>query len=69
MRVNYFLHVLGEAPQRMDDPHAAYSIALPDLKQFRNLWGRLPQLAKQRTGITAIFVNEDGNVEVSDTMR
>lgn len=63
MRLNYFLGVLGETLQRMDDPHAAYSIALPDLKQFRNLWLRLPQLAKQRTGITAIFVSEEGRVD------
>ena len=66
MRVNYFLGVLGETLQRMDDPKAAYSIALPDLKQFRNLWSRLPILAKQRTKITALFVGEDGRVELSE---
>jgi hypothetical protein len=63
MRVNYFLGVLGETLQRMDDPKAAYSIALPDLKQFRNLWTRLPLLAKQRSEITALFVRGDGQVE------
>lgn len=63
MRVNYFLAVLGETLQRMDDPRAAYSIALPNKKQFRNLWTRLPSLAKQRTGITALFVHDDGVVE------
>jgi hypothetical protein len=63
MRVNYFLAVLGETLQRMDDPHAAYSIALPNKKQFRNLWARLPLLAKQRTGITALFIGEEGVVE------
>jgi hypothetical protein len=63
MRVNYFLCVLGETLQRMDDPNAAYSIAFPDMKQFRNLWRRLPLLAKKRTGVTAIFVAEDGRVE------
>jgi hypothetical protein len=66
MRVNYFLGVLGETLQRMDDPKAAYSIALPDLQQFRKLWSRLPVLAKQRTKITALFVKEDGWVEQSD---
>src|SRR5713101_6334343 len=45
MRVNYFLMVLGEILQRMVDPEARYSIALPDLTQFRNLWARLPALA------------------------
>jgi hypothetical protein len=66
MRVNYFLGVLGETLQRMDDPKAAYSIALPDVKQFRNLWARLPVLAKQRTTITALFVRRDGEVEQVD---
>lgn len=63
MRVNYFLAILGETLQRMNDPNAKYSIALPDLKQFRNLWDRLPRLAKDRTGITALFVDNDGRVD------
>ncbi len=62
MRVNYFLGVLSETLQRMDDPLAEYSIALPDLQQFRNLWKRLPNLAKSRTGITILFIDRDGNV-------
>jgi hypothetical protein len=63
MRVNYFLTVLGEILQRMKDGKAKYSIALPDLKQFRNLWERLPQIAKERIGITAIFVDQNGNID------
>jgi len=47
MRVNYFLSMLGEILQRMDDPNAKYSIALPDMKQNRGLWVRLPKLAKE----------------------
>jgi hypothetical protein len=35
---------------------------LPDIQQFRNLWMRLPLFAKSRTGITAIFVDKNGNV-------
>jgi len=62
MRVNYFLGILGATLQRMEDSNAKYSIALPDMQQFRNLWGRLPFLAKSRTGISAIFVDKDGNV-------
>jgi len=31
MRVNYFIGILGETLQRMADPKAEYSIALPDL--------------------------------------
>jgi hypothetical protein len=63
MRVNYFLSMIGELLQRMDDPQAKYSIAVPDLKQFRNLWSRLPALAKQRTTISALFVNRGGAVD------
>lgn len=63
MRVNYFIAILGETLQRMGDPNAKYSIALPDMEQYRNLWDRLPKLAKQRTGITILFVKEDGTIE------
>jgi hypothetical protein len=63
MRVNYFLAVLGELLQRMGDSNAKYSIALPDLPQFRNLWLKLPRLTKQKTGITCLFVDSKGNVK------
>jgi hypothetical protein len=46
----------------MDDPNAKYSIALPDMKQFRNLWNRFPKLAKERTQISAMFVSTDGSI-------
>ena len=62
MRVNYFLGILGETLQRMNDPAAKYSIALPDVPQFRGLWERLPRLAKERTQITMLFVTADGIV-------
>ncbi len=62
MRVNYFLGVLGETLQRMNDPSAKYSIALPEMQQYHGLWERLPALAKQRTGISALFVAADGTV-------
>jgi len=63
MRVNYFLSILGEILQRMNDSSAKYSIAFPDLQQFRNLWQRLPGLAKSRTGISALFIDEYSNVD------
>ena len=67
MRVNYFIGMLGETLQRMDDKEAKYSIAMPDIQQFRNLWNRLPGLAKRRTTISALFVSGDGSIdEVSD---
>ena len=62
MRHNYFLTVLGETLQRMDDSTAHYSIAMPDIGKFRDLWQRLPGLAKTRTRITALFVSRDGRV-------
>lgn len=62
MRVNYFIAMLGELLQRMDDPEAIYAIALPDMPQFRGLWDRLPDLAKKRTEISALFVDEGGTV-------
>jgi hypothetical protein len=63
MRVNYFLSILGEVLQRMNDPAVRYSIALPDRQQFRNLWARLPALAKKRTNIDAIFISENGMID------
>ena len=62
MRVNYFLHILGEALQRMDDEGARYSIALPDIEQYRRLWEKLPPLAKSRTTIGLILVSENGDI-------
>jgi hypothetical protein len=38
MHVNYFIAILGELLQRINDPGARYSIALPDMKQYRGLW-------------------------------
>jgi len=64
MRVNYFIGILGETLQRMDDPDARYSIAFPDLQQYRGLWERLPSLAKSRTKISIMFVSMDGEVEL-----
>ncbi len=63
MIVNSFISVLGEILQRMNDQHCKYSIALPDSEPFRRLWERLPALAKDRTGITALFVNAAGTVK------
>ena len=63
MRVNYFISMLGETLQRMSDADAQYSIALPDMLQFRILWSRLPRLAKDRTTISLILVGRRGNIE------
>lgn len=63
MRVNYFLSVLGEILQRMDDPAAKYSIAFPDMEQYRKLWAKLPLLAKERTKIGIIFVKDESTID------
>ena len=64
MRANYFHSIIGEILLRMDDTKAKYSIALPDMQQFRNLWQRFPRLAKDRTQINAIFISSDGAVTI-----
>lgn len=69
MRVNYFIGMLGELLQRMSDEHATYSIAIPAMRQFQRLWQRLPELARRRTGISALFVSADGNVEHSSDLK
>ncbi|MBQ7002210.1 MAG: MarR family transcriptional regulator [Oscillospiraceae bacterium] len=62
MRVNYFIGILGETLQRMDDPNARYTIVFPDMPQYRKLWDRLPALAKARTTIDMILVGTDGSI-------
>ena len=60
-QVNYFLGMLGELLQRMDDPGAAYGIALPDNSQYRGLVERLPQLARERLGLVVFWVVRGGS--------
>jgi len=60
--VESFISALGSIVHVMEDPNSKYSIALPDTMPFRRLWERLPFLTKQRTGITALFVNQSGSV-------
>ncbi|MBK1681766.1 hypothetical protein [Rhodocyclus tenuis] len=66
MRVNYFVAILGETLQRMQHSCAKYSIALPNVQQFRRLWSRLPPLAKERTQISALFVALGGTIHHED---
>ncbi len=40
-----------------------YSIAFPDMAQYRRMWNRLPALAKERTTIDMLLVNKDGKIE------
>jgi len=63
--VNYFLGVLGELVQRMDDDQARYGLALPDHRQYRGLVERLLALARRRLTLDVFFADRDGNVELS----
>lgn len=63
MNINYFLAVLGQIPQRMEDGCAHYSVAFPDQPVFRRLWSRLPRVAKERTLVSALFVGPRGEVD------
>ena len=63
MRVNYFLSVLGEVLQRMDTEDDEYYIALPKMQQYEILWRKLPALAKPRTKISLILVDDSGHLE------
>jgi len=63
-RASHFKGVLGEILERMDDPDSLYAVAFPDLTAFREFWERLPQLARERTGLTALLVRADGSVRV-----
>jgi len=63
MRVNYFLSALGQILQRMNSDKTRYSVAFPDMPQYRRLWQRLPREAKRRTGISALFVGAGGEVD------
>jgi len=66
MRVNYFISALGELLQRMNDDNAIYSIALPNMKQYKKLWDKLPDLAKQKNKISCLFVNKNGQIQEYD---
>ena len=63
MRNNYFIGILGEMLQRMDDENARYSIAFPKTEKYLRLWNELPRLAKERTTIDLILVDENGCIE------
>ena len=60
-QVNYFLGMLGELVQRMDDTQASYGIALPDNRQYRGLVDRLPALAKERLRLAVFWVCRRGD--------
>ena len=64
MQNNYFVSILGEILQRMEDCQTEYSIALPDISKYRRLWNEFPQLAKKRTKINLILVSSNGEIDI-----
>jgi hypothetical protein len=64
--VESFVITLGSTLLSMEDSKTKHSIALPDTTPFRNLWHRLPFLAKQRAGVTALFVNKENVVNETE---
>jgi hypothetical protein len=65
-QVNYFLGMLGELVQRMDDAQASYGIAMPANRQYRGLVDRLPALAKERMRLSVFWVSREGDEFVVD---
>lgn len=62
--MNYFLNVPGELVQRMDDPDAAYGLAVPNHRQYHGLVDRLPLLARRRLSLDVLFVEKSGQVSL-----
>jgi hypothetical protein len=56
-QVNYFVGMLGELVQRMEDPNVSYGIALPMNRQYRGLVNRLPALARERLRLSVFWVS------------
>jgi len=55
---NNFLEALGQLLMRMEDG-AEYALALPDNKQYKNYWEKLPACAKTTMKLSAYFVSVD----------
>jgi hypothetical protein len=60
-QVIYFVGMLGELVQRMDDAQASYGIALPDNRQYRRLVNRLPAPARERLRLAVFWVSREGD--------
>jgi hypothetical protein len=66
-QVNYFIGMLGELLQRMDDENASYGIALPLNRQYKGLVERLPRLARERIGLNVFWVERTSQGALSVT--
>ena len=63
MQGNYFQSILGELLQRMEKEQCHYYVALPKMQRYQDLWCKLPNLAKDRTKIGLILVDNLGALE------
>ena len=59
---NNFYSVLGQILKDMTNIEAEYYVAFPKIEPYIRLWNSFPQLAKDKTGIKVIFVEENGSV-------
>lgn len=59
--------ILGRLLSGLTDPTADYSIALPDREPYRSWWAQLSPVAKERTGLTVIFVGKSGALDFPAT--
>lgn len=60
---NNFYAVLGQILKDMNNPNAEYYVAFPEIHPYTKLWGNLPNLAKQKTSVKAIWVDSTGNIK------
>ncbi len=58
-QVRLFIEALGKLVQRLQEPSAAYGLALPDTSAHRGLVQNLPPLAWQRLSMVIFFVSRD----------
>ncbi len=56
-----FFLMLGKLLFFMKDPSAKYSIAVPEMKNSHKLWDKLPSDAKQRTDISILYGQRNGD--------
>ena len=59
---NNFQSVFGQILKDMADDNAEYYVAFPKMDPYQRLWNALPALAKARTSINVIWVDEYGAV-------
>jgi hypothetical protein len=57
-----FMTAIGQIISRMTDENSDYSIAMPDSQIWRHLWANVPPRIAQLLKLSAIFVDEQGEI-------